>query len=477
MKSNKKFSIGDFKEKIKHFIFTEEGLKEIERYKQLPSEQKSTIKKKTLVRVSVCALAVIIFSFVIITSRPLFTGSNKNVQEQELTKQNEQNKDQSNEYEGKTMEITSQEQTKYMIDRLNNIYLKIAPTKLDDRVAYSVTYNYDIIPKGKVTYTHYFTEDYITTILLNGYPYVSYEKMGLKSEEEAYIATQLAIYELISREEIAEISNGMFSLDKIEASEEKYEDMVSRMVSKAKDLVKIALEETYTNGNQGLYDLGSMKTEVKDGNTIIGPFTTKAELDDITKKIMTEELKSVTRFNVQNIASDSKVEVIDENGNKVDEIETGKSFYLKIDTTDSYFVQLKFVITSKKLYTNIYSSDTSKKKYIIVEADNNTHSGIYVAYNNVDTAKLDIDFKNQKGEEITGTKYYIYDENGNLIQNITGFAGKNIHELPLGKYYVQQYSTDSIYLVNSNKYEVELNKKGETVKLEITNDSLSSLFK
>ena len=142
---------------------------------------------------------------------------------------------------------------------------------------------------------------------------------------------------------------------------------------------------------------------------------------------------------------------------------------------------LEITPPDEKMSEVVYYHFTCKKAVvntaIIVEADNNTHSGIYVAYNNVDTAKLDIDFKNQKGEEITGTKYYIYDENGNLIQNITGFAGKNIHELPLGKYYVQQYSTDSIYLVNSNKYEVELNKKGETVKLEITNDSLSSLFK
>ena len=124
--------------------------------------------------------------------------------------------------EGDISTIQSDELTKYMIDDLNGIYLKIAMTKIGENVAYSLTYRYDVIPTGEMATSEHFSSGSMAAILLNGYPNKSYEQMGLKSDEEAYYATQLAVYEFVSRMQYEDISNGEFSIDSVIASEEQY---------------------------------------------------------------------------------------------------------------------------------------------------------------------------------------------------------------------------------------------------------------
>ena len=48
--------------------------------------------------------------------------------------------------------------------------------------------------EGEWTANKYFTSGQIVALLLKGYPNVDYKKMGFDSEEDAYIATQLAVF-------------------------------------------------------------------------------------------------------------------------------------------------------------------------------------------------------------------------------------------------------------------------------------------
>ena len=467
MESNKRFDMSKIKDKVKKFVFTEDALKEMECKEKKPKEKDNGKAKEILSGILCCVIVFFIGFGATLVIGKLFINNNKSNEPQQVETAPSGNK----ELEGRKRTIHSEELSKYMIDTINNIYIKVAPTKLDDKVAYSITYSYDIIPEGEMT-------GYLLKVLLSGYPYVTYEQMGLQNEEEAYIATQLAIYEIVSRHQIQDVANGRFSLDKIKASAPEYEDMVARVVSKAKEIVKDALENRYTSNNSGYFNKSNAQVkQQEDGTTLIGPYYTREELDDFTKLILEDSNVSTTDLSLKSINGEVKAEIVDKDGNVISRVNTGEPFYVRISGSDAYFLHLTFAINSQNIYAQIYASAGNKKQYITVEGSSHIYQSIISLYNKVDYAKLNIDFVNEKGEEITGTNYYIYDEQGNVIQDVDGFGGKNIIELPLGKYYVQQYKTDSDYFVNNNKYEVTLAEKEKEVTIKIQNDSIGNLVK
>ena len=92
------------------------------------------------------------------------------------------------------------------------------------------------------------------------------------------------------------------------------------------------------------------------------------------------------------------------------------------------------------------------------------------------TRDVKISFLNDVGEKITKLKYKLYDENGKVLQDNDGYSGWNEYRLPLGKYYVEIYDVPDEYFLNSNRYDIDLTKEGDMVKLEIKVDSLEAFL-
>ena len=180
--------------------------------------------------------------------------------------------------DGRKENIQSGELTKYMIDNINNSYVKIAMTKIGGDVAYSLTYRYDSIPSGEMASSNYMTSGVITSILINGYPNKTYKEMDLNTEEEAYLATQLAIYEFIA--------NGEFSIDSITASQTRYEDMVERVKAKAKELLYYAIENPFEENLLATYGSQPITVKQEGNNSIYGPYSLKVDTDNVTKTMM-----------------------------------------------------------------------------------------------------------------------------------------------------------------------------------------------
>ncbi len=320
----KKINMEKIKEKLMDIFLTEEGKQIIKDHKELSKEE----KKKLRIQRICWTLIVIVLLIVSYIALYYFQDLNKNIidsKEEAVIETKPKN-------EPKT--IYSGELTKYMIDDLNNIYLKIAYTKLGDNVAYSVTYNYDIIPQGELSYTKYFTRGDLTSIFINGYPYLSYEEMGLKSEEEAYIATQLAIYEVISRKQLEGISNGTFSLDMISASESQYEDMVNRVVTKAKEIADYAIENVYETGSSASVDLDNVEFDhVSDTETIVGPIYIHSENDEYVKKVYGEDLKEYSDIELKSYFEDNTCTILDKDMKEITQVDSEEPFYIKINRT------------------------------------------------------------------------------------------------------------------------------------------------
>lgn len=82
---------------------------------------------------------------------------------------------------------------------------------------------------------------------------------------------------------------------------------------------------------------------------------------------------------------------------------------------------------------------------------------------------LEINKTNTNGDFLDGASFKVTNDNG-YEKEITVEKGKAlIEQLPIGKYYIQEISAPKGYIINSEKYEVEV-KANETVKQTITDE-------
>ena len=154
--------------------------------------------------------------------------------------------------------------------------------------------------------------------------------MGLENEEEAYIATQLAVYEIISRKQLNDISNGTFSLDMIRASEAQYEDMVNRMLNKAKELANYSMENPYDSNATASVDLDKVEFEhLNDDTTIAGPIYIYPTSDEYMKKVYGETLDETSNLSLKSYFEQNKCSIIDEKMNEISSVEANQPFYVK----------------------------------------------------------------------------------------------------------------------------------------------------
>ena len=120
----------------------------------------------------------------------------------------------------------------YLYDSLENKDIIITPTYLGENVAYSLTYKSDdTLPSGYMQNTEYFAKENITTILSNGYPYISYSELGLKDENEAYAATQLAIYDVLTQRDVLNIKDGKLRIANVSTNIEDCKEKCERICS------------------------------------------------------------------------------------------------------------------------------------------------------------------------------------------------------------------------------------------------------
>jgi len=368
--------------------------------------------------------------------------------------------------------IESEELTKFMIDKLNKLYVKVAPTKLGGQVAYTTTLYNDIIPEGYLEPVSNYTKGYITTILMNGYPYVSKEEMGVESDEEAYIATQLAIYEYLSRVNITE---KIFSLDKLKADVPENEEKVQRIVTASKVIVEYALKNPYENEPNISFNTSKVESDISGEYRIIGPIYIQQEDDERIYQYL--GIKNEYKTSIENLKASeyykNKIVYVDENGNELKEIKSNEPFYIKLvgEFQDEYFVRISARYTVKTLSSEIYSTANGSKSYVILNVDDSKYSSEKVITNTSYTT-INVIVNDRMGKPISGVEIGLYNEKNELISTVTtNVLGEIKSYVKEGTYYIKQIDVPDGYILNGNDYKLEISKGEEKKDLEIINDS------
>lgn len=463
MESNeKKINIfAKIKKHFREFMYTEEECKRLEEFDKKPFKERL---KKNFYSYFIIVVIILVSIGTIVSDF---------VKEEARKKRLEENKgtyisnDSSKRIE---KEITSKKLNSYMMDKTDNSYIEIASSMLDDKVAYSLTYKCDEeLPQGNLTKSKRFTKGYITSILAKGYPNVSYIDMKLNNEEEAYLATQLAVYAMVSQIKY-DTSNIEFKLDNIVSSEEKYTDMVDRVLAKAKELYLDALENPYESQVEGNCNYYESTINIEDNIAIVGPFYDWSVTDEYTKAFLESSYDPKTKIDVKSYIDGSNAKVVNEQGNEISYIRDSECYYIKIDNADKIFSQFKTCSENYSLYSSIYSSNNSKHQYVILDTKKTSFYTIESIIHNIESGKVNINFITEEGKPIENVKYRIYDED-KLIQEIEGYDYQYEFSLPVGKYHIEIYDLPDKCFLEDKIYEFEINSN-QVVDLNIYMDSL-----
>lgn len=313
--------------------------------------------------------------------------------------------------------------------------------------------------------------DQVYLILRMSYPIISLEEMGLETEEEAYQATQIALWEICSRTGESKETELITRIDLIKEKLENNNISINNKVfNKAKELVKYVENFDFNNP--------------KDGLELVPTLMVNNSLVDLIKQPDEEENKYLVgpyKFYIKNgYFIDSDIIVNDENGNKINakyvdrngntlnNIGENTEFYLSFkEFPENVKYKLNFNAKVKRIVTEFY--ENNNKEYIA-----NTYTVVEIPL------ELTINF--EKPNTLGEIELTVYDENGNLQsgatiilydsannelgRSVTGRDGKiNYYKVPEGAYKLIEVDDDEKE-IQSKEIEV---RAGEITKVDFTN--------
>ena len=294
-----------------------------------------------------------------------------------------------------------------------------------DKVAYSI--NRQINNSNNYGEMIAYTNDEIIRIIEAGYPNIEAEKLGLSNKEQAYVATQEAIY--------ASLENKDLTLYEEEAP------LGTKMINAISDISSgtcekdISLEE---KNKDWIDDDSDNNYCYKDYKVII------------KSRILENSISLIGAENCR---------ITNEQGDEITEISNNQTIRLTVPkgTEQTINIRVNYTIQTPKIYKTI---DDRGDQFLIVDFYNQNRQYEY----KVSTKKaVLVSIKNYNKDTnlpIKGNKFqFLYQNNEVYIRNIEtnedGFIGIYV---PIGNYYIKQIET------------MEGNLQKEIFKLNITGD-------
>lgn len=295
-----------------------------------------------------------------------------------------------------------------------------------NRVAY--TLNRSIYPIGN-SYSEIesYTNDEIIRIIEAGYPNIEPEKLGLSNNEQAYVATQEAIY--------ATLENKDLSLYEKEAP------LGTKMIDGIKKI---------------LSGIGENDIVLKEKN--------KGWIDDEVDsnycyKNYTVTMKSRVIENSISLSEGENSKITNEQGDEITEISNNQTIKLTVPkgTEQTVKIKVNYTVQTPKIYR---TDDDRENQFLIVDFYNQDRQYEY-KINTKRSVLLSIrNYSKETNLPIKGNKFQILDENKNVsIKSLeTNEDGRIGIYMSAGNFYIKQIETK------------EGNLQKELVKVNITGD-------
>ena len=314
-----------------------------------------------------------------------------------------------------------------------------------------------------------YASDQVYFIFRKSYPIITLEEMGLDTEEEAYQATQLALWEVCSRTGESKESELITRIDLIKEKLEKEKVHINEKVfNKAKELVNYV--ETFDSKNS------------KDGLELVPTLMVDNSLADLIKQPNEEENKYLVgpyKFYIKNgYFINSNITLKDKNGNLVNVKYVDKNG----NTLKNIGENTEFYLSFKEFPGNVsYKLNVSAKfKRNVIEFYENNNKEYFANTYMVEDVPIELTINFEKPNTLgeidlivydanrspqSGVTVILYDEAQNeLGRSTTGKDGKiNYYKVPEGKY--------KLVRIDNNNNEIS-SKEIEVKASEITKTDL-----
>lgn len=340
-----------------------------------------------------------------------------------------------------------------------------------NRVAYCVDPELDgvgwlpgEVEQYEATISNKITNKELWNVYKNGYPYVSYQQLGVETEDDAYLATKQAAYFVLRKWPLEKVYD-YFRGGRDPINDQNLEDINRRgrkVVDAIYNLVNIAYNNSQNIPVASIKQSGGLVAE-KDGKNYSSSYILEKTSGDISLKVKSIE------------GAPQGTYVADKNGQQKESFNGGEQLKIMIPKDQikkEYDIKINYEITLKN-YPVYYarSEQENSQNYVVIGENNEKFNGIIntkigAGKSIINIVKLDEENK----EPISGVKFNIkYKEGENIGDFVTDEEGKiEIKDVHQGTVIVTEIETDEKYEIDVNGKEIQIGYN-TTHELEITN--------
>lgn len=296
------------------------------------------------------------------------------------------------------------------------------------------------------------TDVKVWRVIINGYPYKTYQELGCANKEEAYLATKQAVYCIIYDRD----PNTYVATDEIGV---RTKNALIQIVINAKNSTEVKVSSDLT----------------------IEDVTTKWQQDDINKKYLSKKYTVIANSTINSYTVELEnmdvegTKIVDENNNEKTEFKAGENFKIIIPITNmqnagNFNIKVNGKVATKPvLYA--YPNDAKLQDYALTGEIYEDGSGTKTVNYTKNETKIIILKQDDSKNPLEGVKFRLLDENNNIVHTelTTNKEGKIVLEnLEPGKYYLEETSTVNGYAIYKGKIDAKL-AYNEKLTIKVTN--------
>ena len=337
---------------------------------------------------------------------------------------------------------------------------------LGGEVAYCIDYTC-AAPSGTMTFRDYLSDQGMA-ILIHGYPNCTPASIGVNNEEEAYMATQMALWEVLNRTGESHKSGLIFRVENV-TPKAGMEGFYQRTVAAAKKLVAMAEANPYTFVPTLIIDNKNVSATYSGNDVYIGPYTVKVE--------------GVNASDIKGISSSlsgapSSAKITDATGNIKTSLSNGDSVYVKMNKDEeTKTFNINFSADVNRKVGAIYQKPgQTVQDYVRIDTvPNNINTSLTIEWEKVNTyGIIELVKSDQDNEPVVGAKFRLQKEDGTVIGDLeTGTDGKiTFYKVPEGNYILTEISAPEGYVIKEKSKNVTV-VGGQTTHVEFTNERIT----
>ena len=320
-------------------------------------------------------------------------------------------------------------------DSYNGKNVWFSNATLGGQTAYCIDYTCPA-PSGTMTFRDYLSDQGMA-VLVHGYPNASAASLGVNNDDEAYMATQMALWEVLNRTGESHKSGLIFRVDNV-TPKSGMEGFYQRTTAAAARLVAMAEADPFTDfptmtiDNSDVQDRGS-----KDGDALIGPYTVTISGN------YGSTLRSISASLVNAPAS---ARIVDGNGNAKNSLANGDTVYVQMSRSEaSTSFSVNFKAELDKIVGVIYTKPgQSVQDYVTTSTEPNTiEKDVQINWTKKnDLGEIQLVKVDQDDQPVKGAVFSLTNSKGeNLGEVTTGSDGKiSFYKVAEGQYTLTEVS-------------------------------------